>query len=280
MKIKNHKLVGNDGRNVPFEQTPNGSGTLSGGKPRFLVIHYTAGATRSGAVNWFKNSDANASAHLVIGHDGSITQMQTFDRVCWHAGKSRWKNVKGLNSHSVGIEIANWGKLKKSASGGWLSWTGAPVSSDRVILDEHKHSPGQVFGWETYDDAQFMATVQAAQAIVKEYGISVIDVVGHDDISPIRKVDPGPAFGMDSFRAKVFGRDEDDWNDLLFKVVSNSGLNMRVGPGTEHTTIKNLPDKTVVHVIQNTGNWWLVAEVVDGDDDVTGFVHRHWLQPV
>ena len=54
---------------------------------------------------------------------------------------------------------------------------------------------------------------------------------------------------------------------------------MRTGPGTGNSVIKNLADGAVVHVIENVGNWWLVAEVIDGDDDVTGYVHRHWLQP-
>lgn len=281
MRVKNHKLQETSGKNVPFEAAhkSNVGGELTGGKPRFLIIHYTANSSRSSAVNWFKDPNAKASAHLVIGHDGSITQMQSLDRVCFHAGKSRWKNVKGLNSHSVGIEIANWGKLNQAASGAWLSWTGKTVPSDRVLEAEHKHFPGKTQGWEIFDEAQLMATIAAAKAIVAEYGIKPWDMIGHDDISPIRKVDPGPAFDMDAFRALVYGRDEDDWDDLLYKVNSNTGLNMRSGPGTSNSIIKNLEDGTTVHVIENTGNWWLVAEVIDGDDDVTGYVHRHWLQP-
>ncbi|MEM6311253.1 MAG: N-acetylmuramoyl-L-alanine amidase [Pseudomonadota bacterium] len=279
MRVKNHKLVGADGRNVPFLQTPNGGDPLTGDKPRFLVIHYTAGGSLSGAVEWFRNPDAKASAHLNIGQDGAIVQMQTFDKICWHAGKSRWRNVKGLNSHSVGIEVVNWGLLKKSGSGGWLSHTNKPVPNDRVIMAPHKNSPGADQGWEAFEHEQYMATVAAAQALVAEYGILPGDLVGHDDISPLRKVDPGPAWDMEKFRALVFGRDQDEWDDLLYKVNSNTGLNMRSGPGTEHEIIKNLADGTVVHVIENVGNWWLVAEVVDGDDDVTGYVHRHWLQP-
>lgn len=281
MRIKNHKLQEDSGKNVPFEaaHANNVGGNITGGEPRFLVIHYTANGTGDGAVRWFKNPAAKASAHLVIGHDGQITQMRTFDKVCFHAGKSRWKNIKGLNSHSVGIEIANWGKLTKTSAGGWVSWTGKTVASDRVVEEEHKHFPGKLQGWEIFDEQQLMATVEAAKAIVAEYDMKPWDVIGHEDISPIRKVDPGPAFDMDAFRALVFGRDEDDWDDLLYKVNSNSGLNMRTGPGTGNSVIKNLADGAVVHVIENVGNWWLVAEVIDGDDDVTGYVHRHWLQP-
>ncbi len=281
MKIRNHKLVGDDNRNVPFVKATTTGGALTGGKPRFLVIHYTAGASAAGAISWFsRKPKANTSAHLVIDHDGEITQMLPFDTVGWHAGESRWKNVKGLNSHSVGIEIANFGVLNQNANGDWVSWTGRSVPSSRVVLAEHKHSPGVTRGWEMFDESQFMATVAAAQAIVEEYDIQPWDVVGHDDISPIRKVDPGPAFRMDDFRALVFGRSEDEWDDILFKVRSDSGLNMRRTPDLVHAPLKNLADGTVVHVIGRSGVWWLVAEVLNGQDDVTGYVHSHWLQPV
>lgn len=279
MKIRNHKLVGDDNRNVPFVGATTTGGALTGGKPRFLVIHYTAGATASGAINWFSRPNANSSAHLVIDHDGAITQMLGFDTVGWHAGASRWKNVKGLNSHSVGIEIANYGVLNRNANGDWAAWSGQSVPSSRVIMDRHKHAPGVVRGWEMFDEAQYMATVAAAQAIVEEYGIKPWDVVGHDDISPIRKVDPGPAFRMDDFRTLVFGRSEEEWDDVLFRVNSDSGLNLRRSPDLEHPPLKNLENGTVVHVIGQSGLWWLVAEVLDGDDDVTGYVHSHWLQP-
>jgi N-acetylmuramoyl-L-alanine amidase len=281
MKIRNKKLVGDNGNNVAFKKSPNQGGTLSGGKPRFIVIHYTAGGTASGAIATFANAGANVSAHLVIDHDGTITQMVDLDRRAFHAGASRWRGVNGLNGHSVGIEIVNWGKLKKSGSGGWVSWANAPVPDSRVILEEHKHFPGQVFGWEAFDHAQFVAAIGACQALVEEYGIKPWDLIGHDDISPFRKVDPGPAFDMDAFRQRVFGRDEDTWNTMLFKVSSPSGLNMRTAPTVSATpAIKNLHDGTVVHALEKTGLWWLVAEVIDGNDDVTGYVHSGFLEPL
>ncbi len=279
MRIDNDRLVGNDNRKVQFKKAGTSGGGLTGGKPRFLVIHYTANGSAGGAVNWFTRSDANTSAHLVIGHDGAITQLLNFDTVGWHAGKSEWKNVKGLNSHSVGIEVVNWGILSKSSAGSWVSWTGTPIPDQRVILASHRHRPGQSDGWEVFDEVQFMATVDAARAIVEEYGIGPSDVVGHDDISPGRKVDPGPAFDMDRFRALVFGRSEDDWNDLAYKVRSNSGLNLRKGPSVDHEVIKLLDDGAEVHAIEQTGKWWLVAEVVSGKEDQTGYVHSHWLRP-
>lgn len=280
MKIKNSRLVDDGNKAVTFTASPNIGGKLSGGKPRFLVIHYTAGGTGDGAVSWFKNPQSKVSAHLVIGHDGEITQMVPFDTVGFHAGASRWKGVKGLNSHSIGIEIANWGLVQRTAAGGWVSATGKPIPAERVVLAEHRHSPGAVHGWEVFDEAQYNAAVAAAQAIVTEYGMTPWDVVGHDDISPVRKVDPGPAFPMDRFRSVVFGRQEDDWDDIIFTVSSPDGLSLRVDPAVGGKLIKKLADGTRVHVIEKPGIWWLVCEVIDGKDDVTGFVHSHFLQPV
>lgn len=280
MKVRDHKLVGDDNKLVPFEGTNNQGGKLTGNKPRFLVMHYTAGGTASGAISWFKNPSAKASAHLVVDHDGSITQMIHFDRVGWHAGESRWKNVKGVNSHSVGIEVVNWGKLSRSGTGGWVSRTGKPIPAERVVIEAHKHAPDKEVGWEIFDEPQIMASVKAAKAIVAEYGIEPWDLIGHDDVSPIRKVDPGPAFDIDAFRSLVFGRAEDDWDDVLYKVRSSNGLNLRRDSNFDKDPIKLLPNGTVVHVIEKVGTWWLVAEVVNGDDDTTGFVNSHWLQPV
>lgn len=279
MEIKAHKLFDDDGNAVRFEQTANVGGNLKGSKPKFCVIHYTAGATANGAIRTFKRTTPpRVSAHFVVDHDGSITQMIPCNKIGWHAGKSRWKNIDGLNSHSVGIEIANWGLLTRGQSR-WSSWTGAPIPDDRVIVAEHKNSPGRERGWEIFDPAQFEACIGITRAIVERYDLEPWDVVGHDDISPLRKVDPGPAFDMDRFRAHVFGREIDTWNTDVFVVRSPSGLNMRTMPSVGGSLIKNLPDGTSVHVIERQGSWWLVAEIVDGDDDVTGFVHRNWLTP-
>ena len=279
MKIKDDRLVGNDGKLVPWIASPNVSGKFKGGKPRFLIMHYTAGGNDSGAITTLKNPAKKVSAHFVVGHDGAVTQMVKLDTIAWHAGVSRWKDVNGVNSAGIGIEITNWGKLSRTASGGWVSYTGASVASDRVILAKHKHFPGAVHGWEAFDEAQLAACADVASAVVSHFGMQPWDMVGHDDIAPRRKVDPGPAFDMDQFRARVFGMEDDAWDDTRFRVTSPGGLKMRVGAGVSETEIKNLADGTDVHLIERRDPWWLVAEIKDGDDDTTGFVHSNWLMP-
>ena len=75
MRVKKHILRDDSDTPVTFVASPNTSGGLNGGRPKFLVIHYTAGRNASGAVRFFERSSSNVSAHLVIDHDGDITQM-------------------------------------------------------------------------------------------------------------------------------------------------------------------------------------------------------------
>lgn len=205
MKISDtHRLLRDDNSALPFVTSPHGGGPLSGGRPRFLILHYTAGGTLSGAVNWFTQPASKASAHLVIGQDGAITQMMPFDRIAWHAGVAAWQGQSGLNRHSVGIELVNWGRLI-GGPGQWKSHTGKAIPDHRVIKAAHKQAPGKTGGWETYDVAQIDAAVKAARAIVRRYGIPESHVLGHDDIAPGRKSDPGPAFNMVDFKRRLYG---------------------------------------------------------------------------
>lgn len=277
MKVSKHRLLEDSGKGVPFDDTPNKKGLLKGGKPKYIIIHYTAGGSAQGAINTFNNPASKASAHLVVGHDGAITQMAKFNERCWHAGTSRWKNLVGLNSHSVGIEIANWGWLNGKA-GNWKSWVGTPVPDDRVVEAAHSHD-GVMRGWEIFDAEQIESCVEIVRALAAAYKLGPEHILGHDDISPGRKQDPGPAWDMDRFRSAVFGRDaEDGAVEPTYRVESQTGLNMRKGPGVGNEKIKNLKDGTNVIKIEAQGAWWLVSEIVKGKPDDTGWVHSNWLQ--
>ncbi|WP_373502203.1 N-acetylmuramoyl-L-alanine amidase [Aestuariivirga sp.] len=274
-KIKAHKLM-NDSSAVNFVQSPNVGGKLD---PRFLVIHYTASGPGSDIAAYFSKPAAKVSAHLVIRRDGSVSQCVPFDEVAFHAGDSRWtdktgKKFIGLNKFSIGIEIENWGPLKKTGSG-WVSWTGQPVDAGKVIEARHKFGVPNG-GWEIYTEAQIESSIDAAAAICKAYGID--EIVGHDDISPGRKSDPGPAWTMSSFKAKVFGRSQSD--DNLMIVRSPSGLNIRSGPGMEHAAVRPdpLPDGTKVVVQEANGNWRFVTVLnSSGQMDFSGWVHGGFL---
>jgi len=278
MHINKHKLFDAHGNAVRFEATENQSGKLVGNKPRFVIIHYTANGSARGTVDYFTNPSNKVSAHLVVGHDGEVTQMVPFNERAWHAGRSSWMGRDGLNAYSVGVEIVNWGKLQ-GAAGRWKTWTGTPIADDRVIEAAHRHHPGHVTGWEVFDEAQVQTVAGIVRALGDTYGIAPDAVLGHDDISPQRKSDPGPAWDMRRFRAMLGGRAEDDAAMAVFEVNARRGLNMRAGPGIDHERIKLLANGTQVSAIETDGLWWLVAEIRDGAEDDTGWVHSHWLAP-
>jgi N-acetylmuramoyl-L-alanine amidase len=198
-EINNHFLSQNGAR-VPFSQTPNGGKIFM---PRFAVIHYTAGRTLQSSVSWFKNPAAKASAHLVIGRAGEIMQMQAFNKTCWHAGLSKWKNFRGLNSYAIGIEIDNAGLLQKSEKGVWRSWFGEIYAPEDVLVARHRLG-GDVHGWHTYTQKQIDLAFEITLSLHTRYKFD--DILGHEDISWPRKTDPGPAFPLQSLKAKILGR--------------------------------------------------------------------------
>jgi N-acetylmuramoyl-L-alanine amidase len=199
--VKSH-LLQHDGKTCEFVQTPNGGRPL---KPLYLIIHYTAGTTAKSAVNWFKRPEAKASAHLVIDLDGGVTQMMPFNRVCWHAGRSELNGIVGYNNYSIGIEIVNAGLLTKSADGKWRTWYGNVIPDKDVVIATHKHG-GNPSGWHIFTAAQIDAVTEIGVALNQTY--KFIDVLGHEDVSRGRKIDPGPAFPLPSVRSKILGRGE------------------------------------------------------------------------
>jgi N-acetylmuramoyl-L-alanine amidase len=205
--------------------------------------------------------------------------MADLNEKTWHAGRSSWKGLNGLNSHSIGIEMVNWGGLR-GTPGGWKSWTGVPVQDGRVIEAAHRNSPGQVRGWEIYDAAQIDAAANVVAAVADAYAIGPREVIGHEDISPIRKTDPGPAWDMEGFRSLVFGDADDDADIDLFEVTAAAGLNMRTAPGVGAAPIELLPLGTRVTIVERDGLWWLVSKMKDGQPDTTGWVHSNWLTEI
>ncbi len=159
---------------------------------RFLVIHFTSGASGQSSINFWKTPEAKgASAHLVIERDGTVIQCRPFNRTCGHAGgrgKSRWKGFDGLNSCSIGIELANAGDDSRLGR----KWSKLPPVQAR-----HKNET-TTKEWEAYPEEQVQACIEVAKLLVARYKLD--DVIGHEDIAPNRKNDPGPAFPMGRLR--------------------------------------------------------------------------------
>jgi len=273
MKIRNHRLLQDDGTALPYQASPNKNGVL---QPRWLVMHYTAGRNADSSISWLVNPQAKASAHLVIGRDGGITQLVPFNVVAWHAGASSWQGVSGLNHHSIGIELDNVGRLDHIA-GKWVSPLKIVVPDDQVRVARHKNdAPGMPpSGWQTYTPEQIESSFSVAQALVSHYQLQ--DILGHDDIAPGRKSDPGPDFPLLSLRARLFGRQEDD----LPIFTSSAALNVRSGPGAEHAVLAGspIPAGTRVQALEQNGLWWKVdvLDEVSGVMDLVGWCHGRYL---
>lgn len=271
MKITRHRLSDDQGSAHEWRPSPNRGGKL---EPEYLVMHYTAGRSLQESVNWLGSKASKASAHVVIGRDGSIVQQVPFDRVAWHAGASSWEGREGLNRWSIGIELDNAGRLTRHGSR-WRAWFGDTYDADDVLEATHKND-SEPAGWHVYPPEQLAAALEVATMLVERYGLR--DIVGHDDISPGRKSDPGPAFPMASFRARIFGRREDQ--PVIQRATAV--LNIRTGPGTQHATLADgpLPVGTRVQVVRQQQSWRLVdvLDTLNGVSDVQGWVHHRFLE--
>lgn len=269
MRIKKHLLYGDDGKQVAFDKTPNVGGVL---RPKYLIIHFTAGASASSSIAHLTKKGTSASAHLVIGRDGEVTQLAPFNVVTWHAGRSRWQGLRGMNQHSIGIEIDNAGEVT-GGPGEWRTWFERLIPDQDVIVATHQFDDAPS-GWHRYTEAQIEATVAASAAIAETYKLE--DVLGHDDISPDRKRDPGPAFPLANMRAKVIGR-SDDAPDIR-KTTSN--LNIRSGPGVDFDKldVSPLAKGTRLNVEARAGVWRFVEVLGTNDEPTdTGWVHGNYI---
>ena len=198
MRIVSNRLCFADETPVQFRRSPNSGGQL---QPEYVVLHYTAGPHAAGAIETLCNPERRASTHLVIDRDGGITQLVPFDTIAWHAGKSAWDGRTGLNKFSIGIQLDNAGDLQREDEK-WVSWWGQVYPDDQVIEAVHKHGDKKV-GWHKYTDAQVNAVREVVAALFQDYDLK--DILGHDDISPGRKLDPGPAFPMADLRLAILG---------------------------------------------------------------------------
>ncbi len=210
-EVSNDRLV-SGGRPVPFVPSPNVGGRI---EPALIVVHFTADRLDpNDSVNWFAQAKSKVSAHLVLGRDGSVTQMVDFDRLAMHAGKSHWNGRDGCNGFAIGIEVDNPGALAIRGKDG-VAWFGTMFDREQYGLIEHKSDKYGHALWLPYTDAQMGALRGIIQALLRAYP-SIVDIRGHDEICvpARRKNDPGPLMNMDGLRALLGGRAPDDTKDV------------------------------------------------------------------
>ncbi len=206
-------LLFKDGVQVPNVKT-NRKRSLKIKQNPDLVIHYTVGEHFESMVAALsKDGAGHGSAHIVLGRDGEITQVEDFRTILWHAGKSYWKGRYNINKSSIGIEVCNQGWLNERNSDGswrqsWGNYRSRWHNSDTVVVSHHSDpntfiptkGPGTQPGvpaWAQYTEKQLEVLEALVPVIQKEYNVR--EVVGHDDISPQRKQDPGECMDRSLF---------------------------------------------------------------------------------
>lgn len=142
-----------------------------------LVLHYTGMETGQAALERMRDPATEVSAHYMVWEDGRIVQLVGEDKRAWHAGVSSWQGDDDLNSRSIGIEIVNGGN----------DW---PLSGGKL---------------PPYPEAQIEAVIALCQGILSRWTIPQSRIVGHSDIAPDRKDDPGEHFPWARFSAADIG---------------------------------------------------------------------------
>lgn len=126
-----------------------------------IVLHYTGMQTGQAALDRLRDAEAKVSAHYLVEEDGTTHRLVDEYHRAWHAGRSHWRGITDVNSASIGIEIVN---------------------------------PGHEWGYRSFPNPQIGAVIQLVADIKERHGITRGDVVGHSDIAPARKRDPGELF--------------------------------------------------------------------------------------
>ena len=126
-----------------------------------VVLHYTGMADAASALARLRDPDSKVSAHYFVTEEGQVARLVDEEKRAWHAGRAFWRGVTDVNSASIGIEIVN---------------------------------PGHEFGYQPFPEPQMEALVPLVADIVRRHGVRPPYVVGHSDIAPGRKQDPGELF--------------------------------------------------------------------------------------
>ena len=130
-------------------------------KIKFIIFHYTGMKKESESINRLTDINSKVSSHYLIKNNGEIVTIVPDLYIAWHAGVSFWKNNKSLNKDSIGIEISN---------------------------------PGHEFNYKKYSKKQILSILKLTKFLIKKYKIKSQNILGHSDVAPTRKNDPGEKF--------------------------------------------------------------------------------------
>ena len=153
-------------------------------KIKYLIYHYTGMKNDKLAIKKLTSFNSNVSCHYYITKSGKVLQMVPDLYVAWHAGNSNWGNQKSLNYKSIGIEISN---------------------------------PGHQYGYKAFTSNQIKCLIKLSKLIIKKYNIKKNQILGHSDIAPLRKIDPGEKFPWKFLSKKKIGI----WHNINSEVLKS-----------------------------------------------------------
>jgi len=147
---------------IDLKYSPNFSPKKRNSKEiKFLIFHYTGMSKEYNALKKLTKIQSEVSSHYFVKKNGDIILLVPDLYIAWHAGKSSWRNYSSLNKYSIGIEISN---------------------------------PGHQFNYRNFSKKQINSILSLSRFLIKKYNIKTENVIGHSDIAPDRKKDPGEKF--------------------------------------------------------------------------------------
>jgi len=154
------------------EEAPSPNFDARRGPPDMVVLHYTGMTTGEAALERLRDPEARVSAHWMIEEDGRLFRLVPEERRAWHAGVSFWKGEWDINAVSIGIELVN---------------------------------PGHEFGYRAFPEAQILSLLTLLDEIRTRWSIPNGRILGHSDVAPARKTDPGELFPWATLAAAGHG---------------------------------------------------------------------------
>lgn len=187
---------------VTHVPSPNHDDRPDGAPVDMLILHYTGMRSGAAAIDRLCDPAAKVSAHYVVEEDGQVFRLVPEARRAWHAGMSHWRGASGLNARSIGIEVVN---------------------------------PGHEHGYRPFAALQMAALCDLCLGVLARHPIPAWNVVGHSDVAPDRKEDPGEFFDWEGLAAhgvglwpRAPGRDDGDALGLLRSIGYRTDLPLPV----------------------------------------------------
>ena len=169
---------------------------------KFLIFHYTGMKNEFEAIKKLTKIQSEVSSHYFIKKNGNVILMVPDLYTAWHAGRSAWKNYESLNKNSIGIEISN---------------------------------PGHQFNYQKFSSKQIKSLLSLSKFLVKKYKIKKKNILGHSDIAPSRKKDPGEKFPWKLLARKKIGI----WHSVSNKLLEKN-REIKVNKKEKEAFFKNL----------------------------------------